>query len=273
VLSAPQETRFDLRFRAFGFPVRVSPWFWLGAVLLAPRMAHDLGGPLGPAPLLLWVGVVFVSILLHELGHAVVFRRYGTLSHIVLHGLGGLAIPDGQVGDPWRQIRVSLAGPAVNFAIGALVWASDLQTGWSMRHELLALLYAFLYWANVGWGVFNLLPVWPLDGGQVCRQLCYIGRVRQPVQTSLKISIWVAVGLAVLGVMFETNVGIDLVARLIAALPEWFPTGVLLMVIPGKYGIVFMLVLAFNCYQELQALRRAGYGGYADDYGDRYPWQ
>ena len=86
LFQEPPPTQYDLRFTVAGIPVRVHPLFWLIALLLGA--AGD--------PLLLpaWVLVIFVSILIHELGHALAFRRVGQDSRIVLHMAGGLTIPE-----------------------------------------------------------------------------------------------------------------------------------------------------------------------------------
>ena len=79
MLAEPNRTPYDLNFRLFGFPVRIHPLFWLGAVLLG-GWTFDLGLEYAA----IWVAVVFVSILVHELGHAIAFRTFGVDSHIVL---------------------------------------------------------------------------------------------------------------------------------------------------------------------------------------------
>ncbi|HSO11633.1 MAG TPA: hypothetical protein VLT51_04610, partial [Anaerolineales bacterium] len=88
--QTPPPTQYDLRFSIAGIPVRVHPLFWLIALLLGSS------GALVEIPI--WILVVFVSILVHELGHALAFRRYGIQSHIVLHAMGGLTIPEST---PW----------------------------------------------------------------------------------------------------------------------------------------------------------------------------
>ncbi|GAF97863.1 unnamed protein product, partial [marine sediment metagenome] len=69
-LAEPPPTQADLNFRLFGFNVRVSPWFWLLAVILG---AGGIGGGTPPREILIWVAVVFVSILVHEFGHTLAF--------------------------------------------------------------------------------------------------------------------------------------------------------------------------------------------------------
>jgi len=116
LLQSPPPTRYDLRFSIAGIPIRVHPLFWLLTLLLGAT--GDL------VQLLVWVLVVFVSIIVHELGHAFAMRYFGQSSHIVLHFAGGLAIPDSvQWGSRWanvalgpnQYILISLAGPVAGF--------------------------------------------------------------------------------------------------------------------------------------------------------------
>ena len=85
-LVDPPPSPGDLHFRLFGFPIRITPWFWIGAVLLG------IGGDSAPEAVLTWVVVVLISILVHELGHAFAIRYFGESARITLYHLGGLAI-------------------------------------------------------------------------------------------------------------------------------------------------------------------------------------
>jgi stage IV sporulation protein FB len=116
LLYEPPPTQADVHFRLFGFPVRVSPWFWVMALLLGVS-----GGPADPVETLLWVGVVFFSILVHELGHAFAQQSYGGHPRITLHGFGGLAICEDCDRSPRSQILISLAGPLAGFCLAGLV--------------------------------------------------------------------------------------------------------------------------------------------------------
>lgn len=187
--QSPPPTQLDLNFSVAGIPVRVHPLFWLLAIVFG----------LGTGQILVWVFVVFFSILIHELGHAFAFRRYGQDSYIVLHLMGGLTIPEtirwgndrANVSlSPNQQIFVSLAGPFAGFILAILVIASVFFSGGGITISLLfgfipipnlaylpfgnTALYAFIsmmLWVNVFWGLINLLPVFPLDGGQVARNV------------------------------------------------------------------------------------------------------
>src|SRR4051794_41088064 len=96
LLGEPAPTQGDLHFRLFGFPVRVHPFFWLTTVIFGMG-----GGPADPQRTLVWVGIVFVSILAHELGHATMQRFYGGHPWITLYGLGGLASCNDCSRSPW----------------------------------------------------------------------------------------------------------------------------------------------------------------------------
>lgn len=192
LFQAPAPTRYDLNFTLAGVSVRVHPLFWLLAVFLGSGSGDIL-------QILIWVLVVFVSILVHEMGHALAFRRYGVGSHIVLHYLGGLAIPEST---PWgtgyasvspspkQQIVISLAGPFAGFLLAILIILSGrfllggLIAGslfgfipvpqlnlFSTGGQALNLFIVRMLQVNIFWGLINLLPVFPLDGGQVARNI------------------------------------------------------------------------------------------------------
>src|ERR1022692_4609202 len=82
----PAPTWFDWNFRLFSASVRVSGWFWILPVLLGVACASFLG----PSCYFVAIGCCFVSILLHEFGHVLAGRRFGTDSYIVLNGFGGV---------------------------------------------------------------------------------------------------------------------------------------------------------------------------------------
>ena len=145
-------------FRIAGIPVRVELAFFVIIGVLGLAYAE-------PLLILTGIGIAFVSVLLHELGHAVAFRAFGSQPRITLHGFGGLTHGAGDLG-PGRDIVVSLAGPlAVLVLIGLpALWVSsnDLVTG-----ETGELILQQVVFINVGWSLLNLVPVLPLDGGAV----------------------------------------------------------------------------------------------------------
>jgi Zn-dependent protease len=258
VLVEPERTRYDVNFRVLRFPVRVHPFFWIATILLGSSALQD-GGLLY---LLIWVVGVFVSILVHELGHAIAFRRFWVESHIVLYMFGGLAVPWTAVQGRWRRIAVALAGPFAGFVLCGLVYGSNQLYPWARQNHLLAELYRVLFWINLIWGVVNLLPVFPLDGGQVSEEVCEGIWRRAGRKVALQISFVVAVLFCIYSLACEyerRNPGGPL-----AELP-WYLRGL------GIWSAILFAMLAVQSYQLLQQLARPSY--YFEDAEDRPPWK
>lgn len=160
----PAPTPYDLCFHLFGIPVRISPWFWLMTALLGWNALDD-----GFVFLAIWVWCVLVSILVHELGHVFMGQLFGTDGHIVLYGLGGLAIDSNNLPNRWKRIAVSFAGPLAGFALFGLVWLGlYLAAGRELLPPIKAAVGDLLR-INLFWGILNLAPIFPLDGGQISR--------------------------------------------------------------------------------------------------------
>lgn len=173
------QTQYDLNFRIFGIPVRVHPLFWLIALLLGFQT-----GRLGLTAT--WVGCLFVSILIHELGHAFAARHYGWPPHIVLYSFGGLAMFQPTYGyTRGRAIWISFAGPLAGFILFGVVagfefalvegvkanqaWAQALLRGNFGTGIAFAIIQ--LKYINLFWGLVNLLPIHPLDGGRIFSEI------------------------------------------------------------------------------------------------------
>lgn len=158
MFSVPRPTPYDWNFTVQGVRVRVNPWFWLIAAMIGWQV-----GQRDPTGLLFGIAIVFGSILAHELGHALTGRRYGSRPEgIILYGFGGLALPTVRL-PAKKRMREIAAGPAVSLALGVI---SFLLLQIAPRGNLALVLY-FSFWINLIWGLFNLVPVWPLDGGQM----------------------------------------------------------------------------------------------------------
>jgi Zn-dependent protease len=149
-------------------------------------MALVLGARLQrPDLIAIWVAIVFVSVLVHELGHALVGRMFGLTPQIELHGMGGTTSwVDGRDIGHARGIAISLAGPFAGFALAGLLFAS-MKLGFQPKqlHALLARDLALEI--NLYWGIFNLAPLLPLDGGNVMRgalNLVTKGRGEKPAR-------------------------------------------------------------------------------------------
>lgn len=191
------ETPYDLRFSLLGIPVRVHPLFWVAAAILGwPNKT----GPETLAFVLVWAACLFVSILVHELGHAWMARHYGWPPEVVLYHMGGYTLFHPTVGHTTsRAVKVLLAGPGAGFILYGLVEAfTELCYQSQIRlPELAQFAILQLEWINLWWGLVNLLPVFPLDGGQISRHLLTAFRPREGLALSLQLSIGVAAVLAV----------------------------------------------------------------------------
>jgi stage IV sporulation protein FB len=160
---------------------------------------------------LMWVPVLFLSVLWHELGHAVVTRSFGYgNSMIVLGGLGGVAISEGKVrARPLHAMLISLAGPAASFLLAAAAAGAlyAMEGGFTFTGRGGQLLYLAAV-ANVFWGVFNLLPIYPMDGGQAVQYGLMAGlrKRRLAVQITVVVSM-VTLALALLISMTQLRAG------------------------------------------------------------------
>jgi stage IV sporulation protein FB len=196
LLAEPHETAADWRFSLAGIRVRVSSWFWVGAALLGWPVcqAYARGDQRALLQFLaLWIGSVLVSLLVHEFGHALAYRWFGQGAHVVLYQFGGLAIPElwGRRPHlrPLQRLVVSAAGPAAQLALAALIVAVlrtlglrvpfpledlgmrlGLDQGRPFTSPFSFALADFLLYVNVFWPLLNLVPVPPLDGGQIVRE-------------------------------------------------------------------------------------------------------
>lgn len=252
LFQVPPPTRFDLRFSIAGFPVRVHPLFWVIAFLFG-FSANNL------IYTFLWMVVVFVSILIHELGHAFAFRRYGLRSSIILHFAGGLTVPESlSWGSAWanialtpaQEIFISLAGPFAGFLFAALIIGGVVVSGGSVSLDwllgiiplpasaivpfggiFLSTIATLLLFVNVFWGLINLVPVYPLDGGNVARYALLQYDPRDGIRKSLWVSVIAGGIMAVIGLV--------------------------------AFGSVYMALLfgflAFQSYQSLQSRFGSGF--------------
>src|SRR6056297_1354874 len=127
-----------------------------------------------------FVALLFVCVLLHELGHALTARRYGvSTKDIIISPIGGVARLRRMPRKPWSEFWVAIMGPAVNIAI-ALILAiiisvtplSFIPAGApSQLFGNIANLFPLLMWINLGLVIFNLIPAFPMDGGRIFRSL------------------------------------------------------------------------------------------------------
>lgn len=169
-------------FQLFNFPVRVHISFFIIALLLGIWMGSIV-------LLLIWVAIVFVSVLLHELGHAFAAQHYGRSPQIELYSMGGLTISTrySLLSYP-KEIFISFAGPLAGFILGGIVIAINRLVG-PFYNYYLNFFIQQLIWVNIGWGIINLIPIIPLDGGSIMRNLYHWLRNPYDERTPLLISI------------------------------------------------------------------------------------
>ncbi|MCA9215499.1 MAG: hypothetical protein KDB27_20685 [Planctomycetales bacterium] len=251
MLAEPNPMQGDLQFSVTSIPVRVSVWAWVAYAILGWNSTYDPivsdSGPYKISRLAIWVLAVAFSILLHELGHAWVYRLFGVESRIVLYHFGGLATPDGpgayRTLTSMQHIFVSAAGPAIQLALAGIAFGivvlfrqtlSATEPGvfpfWSFLLQDLLLI-------NIVWPLFNLLPVYPLDGGKISRELFLMWNSSKGIQYSLMLSVITAGAVAVFFMKTNTFMGI------------------------------MMLMFAVQSYQTLQQYTGGGFGGGYGGYG------
>jgi len=243
----PPPTGGDLYFSVFRIPVRVHPFFWLVMAILGLPRGDDLR--LAIVHLLTWLLAAFLVILIHELGHALVMRAYGFAPSIVLYGLGGYTSynPTGSYRSAGYstlgQVLISFAGPAAGFLLAAVILAILIATGhrvglvdiglpvplpiWIEEFEPVAIsdLIQNIVMISIFWGLLNLLPVYPLDGGHITRDVLVRINPRDGIRQSLLLSLLVAAAMAVVG------------------MTVW----------QSLFATVLFGLLAFQSYQALQA--------------------
>lgn len=281
-LFEPDRTQFDLNFSLFNIAVRVHPFFWLTTILLGSSILQDpdLDPPVRFGYLFVWIAVCFVSILIHEMGHVVVGRYYGADGHIVLAGLFGLAIGSGDVPTRGQRIAVSFAGPGAQFLLIGVVLGgiaifepAPVLRMWERLTRLefpyfyapdwpewLNFLMLQLVWINLLWALVNLLPIWPLDGGKISRELFEHFTRANGVRWSLILSLVTAGTIAVNGLI------------------SWLMKAPLipLLGVGSGFTVLFFGLFAYGSWQALQQARPGGGGGkyrLGDESYERAPWE
>jgi Zn-dependent protease/predicted transcriptional regulator len=128
--------------------------------------------------------LLFVIVVLHELGHSIVAQHYGIeVKDIVLLPIGGMAQMKSIPENPAQEFFIAIAGPLVNFLLAGLMILAGLAfgLGGSLANPLAVLfgfggisvasIFSYLFIANLFLGIFNLLPAFPMDGGRILRAL------------------------------------------------------------------------------------------------------
>jgi len=144
--------------RLFGIPVKLH----LTLLILVGLLLLLSPTPGGGLRLAMLIVLLFVSVLAHELGHALVARRVGVKTReILLLPIGGAAVLESNPKEPRHELWIAAAGPAVSLALGGAAWILGRATSLYILTDLAVI--------NIILGVFNLIPAFPLDGGRMLR--------------------------------------------------------------------------------------------------------
>jgi stage IV sporulation protein FB len=184
----------EIQFRLFGIPIHVSVIFLLIAVVLGQNRGANT-----PVLMAAWILVMFLGILLHELGHALTAKAFGQEPAVSLHGLGGVTVwhPRGDIG-PGKRAVITLAGPMVGLAIGVPVFLIGLALPeGSMAYKVVE----FAAEVNLAWAIFNLLPMIPLDGGRIMAALLELVFGKGSLRAAYVLSILCAAAIGLLMVL------------------------------------------------------------------------
>ena len=184
-----------LRFNFFNIPIRVQLLFWLSAFFIAGglqmRDTPDWGF------ILLKMGIVFLSIFVHELGHASASIYWGGRPQVELHALGGVTLLGHNAFTRWQHLGITCAGPLASVFLAAICFFIYPYSELAFRGVL-----SFAIWINVIWTLFNLLPILPMDGGQILRGLLGPERMRWSCVIGMIAAILLAVWAALIGFYF-----------------------------------------------------------------------
>jgi stage IV sporulation protein FB len=207
-----------IRFSLFGIPVLIQPFFWITLALIGGALEANSSEAIFRLGLFILAG--FISILVHELGHALTARHFGAYTEIVLQAFGGYASYTGVRMTRTQSFLITAAGPAIQIALGVIVFFMLLTHGYIDPDQSNALRWArglvffdegvlsnlnpnmiyfllVLMGISIFWAVINLLPVLPLDGGQM------LSAVLGPQRMHITLWITIIVSIAAAILMFR----------------------------------------------------------------------
>ena len=227
--------------RPFGVPLRLSTSWFVGAAIIAwifaPVVERWL---LLEPPWTLVVGASFavllgLSVLAHEMAHAVMAQHYGLqVRSMTIHLIGGVTAMEAETKRPWVDFTIAVVGPLTSLLVGGVAWL-----GYLVAPE--GTVFAFITWqltaANLIVGVLNLVPALPLDGGRLLRDV-----------------VWAASGREYLGTVVAgwTGRGFALLVAALAVLP-------VLLGRPDVIWLAWGLILAgFIWFEASRSLKYAG---------------
>jgi len=201
--------RFSL-FRIAGFRISIDfTWFIVfGLAVWALAKGYFPGVLPGLSPSAYWMmGItaaflLFASVVIHELSHSLVARRYGLeIKGITLFIFGGMAEMAEEPKDATTELRMAIAGPITSFGLGFLFFVSASVLEGILPLAIIAVI-RYLAYLNFALAVFNLIPGFPLDGGRVLRALLWkkSGSFSRATNIASRAGKWFAYLLIFLGV-------------------------------------------------------------------------
>ncbi len=207
-----------IQFRLFGIPVTVQPFHWLILGLFGFQWV-GAGNRTGLLLVALFIIAGFLSILIHEMGHALTGRKFGARPEVVLHGMGGVAMfPHARFTRP-QSFLTTAAGPGIQLLLAGLAWL--VITRGNLPPTFIQQFFYFLFSVSLFWALINCIPVWPLDGGQMMAAI--LGDRRAALTHQISIGASVIIGLLLLLYL---------------------------------HSIIFPILLGFCAYQNYQALQQ-----------------
>jgi len=257
-----------LRWRLFGISFCIQPSFWLISALFGylvvgmgmQKTGWDLLKYIG-----IWVLCTLVSVMVHELGHAVTGRVFGLPGNITLAGMGGQAVGNFETLRVWQRVLVILAGPGAGFLflfaltlINQRPWTFDiadrfpmfrLPWTWDLLDQIDSNLKStppysevmrFLCWMNLFWNIINLIPIMPLDGGMLMREGFTLVSPVGGLWLAFAVSFLLAGGLAVYCILA------------IVRGPDSFPT----FAIDPFFGIIMFAMMAMQNFTSMLQVQR-----------------
>ncbi|MGA8986660.1 site-2 protease family protein [Aeromicrobium sp.] len=209
--------------RVSGVDVLIKPSLLLMGVALVLLFAPRFEGRLDSNPYVIATGFVlglYVSVLVHELAHVVVARRFRMrVRSVTLHLLGGETLIEGESRTPWQELAISIAGPLASLAIGLASFAVEP----SLSGTTADILYAVAQ-VNILVAIFNMLPGLPLDGGRVFRAIIWQVTGREAL--GIRVAAWIgrltAIAIVVLVLVRDRGGPEFTIDLVIAALVGWF---------------------------------------------------
>ena len=231
--------------RLAGFDVKIDASWLLIAGLIVWSLATgyfasvlpDAASTLHLAAAIIAMLGLFVSLILHEMAHALMARQYGVpTSGITLFLFGGVAELESEPKDPASEFRIAIVGPLASLVLAALFWASAHFADNFLQMPVSASVLGYLAIINLMLALFNLLPAFPLDGGRVFRAMLWArsGNLAQATRQAVSVSSifsWLLIGLGVM-ILFSGN-----------------PVSGLWPILIG----LFLLAVARGAYQRLEA--------------------